>query len=323
MRLTTLLKLPSHLWIHPVTSCHEHLLTLFNVAVIMRSETKVFLGGDSNPPVDAPNATQILCVQVDSGQFYIQPNEKDPLNVKNETAPQTASAPSNSEANDNSVWIVVKSLQVQGQTKGYVLSEGDLIKLGRIRFRVKTLKTEKNKPGSSALVVPSQDETAVQGLPRDGGSKKALNAANKSVDGDKDNSSVRSVITCRICLGEGGEEDNPFISPCQCAGTMKYVHVKCLQYWLSSKLTTKQGAAITSIVWKSFECELCKKAFPPVFHAGGKKYDAIEIPTPTSHSFIIFELLSKERNQAKGYHIIDLSIKPNIKMVNHAAFAFG
>ena len=33
---------------------------------------------------------------------------------------------------------------------------------------------------------------------------------------------------CRICLGEEQLEDDPLFSPCKCAGTMSYVHLKCL-----------------------------------------------------------------------------------------------
>ena len=36
---------------------------------------------------------------------------------------------------------------------------------------------------------------------------------------------------CRICLDE--EEDissgNPFITPCKCTGSMKYIHLSCLR----------------------------------------------------------------------------------------------
>lgn len=36
---------------------------------------------------------------------------------------------------------------------------------------------------------------------------------------------------CRIC--HGGAEDGRLISPCRCSGSMKYVHISCLQRWRS------------------------------------------------------------------------------------------
>lgn len=68
-------------------------------------------------------------------------------------------------------------------------------------------------------------------------------------------------MTCRICLGDAPEPGNPFSSPCNCDGTMKYVHLKCLQRWLKSKLHTKVSGCATSILWKTLECELCKKSY--------------------------------------------------------------
>ena len=35
---------------------------------------------------------------------------------------------------------------------------------------------------------------------------------------------------CRICIEEN-EDINDLISPCQCNGTQKYVHSKCLERW--------------------------------------------------------------------------------------------
>lgn len=37
--------------------------------------------------------------------------------------------------------------------------------------------------------------------------------------------------TCRICLCDDISQGNPLISPCKCKGTMKYVHLKCLEEW--------------------------------------------------------------------------------------------
>jgi len=48
---------------------------------------------------------------------------------------------------------------------------------------------------------------------------------------------MESGKVCRICLEE--EEDfqsgNPFITPCRCTGSMKYIHLKCLRNWTDSK----------------------------------------------------------------------------------------
>lgn len=51
---------------------------------------------------------------------------------------------------------------------------------------------------------------------------------------------------CRICHCEA-DAQNPLLSPCYCAGSLKYVHQACLQQWLAASETRS--------------CELCKFHF--------------------------------------------------------------
>lgn len=46
-------------------------------------------------------------------------------------------------------------------------------------------------------------------------------------------------VICRICLSEETDPKDPLFTPCKCDGTMKYIHLNCLQEWLSSKKITK------------------------------------------------------------------------------------
>lgn len=72
-------------------------------------------------------------------------------------------------------------------------------------------------------------------------------------------------LSCRICLESDTEIDNPLITPCKCSGTMKYIHFKCLQKWLKSKLSIKKNAIAITIMWKNISCELCHSQFPGIF----------------------------------------------------------
>lgn len=57
---------------------------------------------------------------------------------------------------------------------------------------------------------------------------------------------------CRICL-EGNTNEEELASPCDCIGTMKFVHVSCLEKWLSISC--------------SDTCELCKFQFNTKRHS--------------------------------------------------------
>jgi hypothetical protein len=50
---------------------------------------------------------------------------------------------------------------------------------------------------------------------------------------------------CRICLSEENEKD--IVSPCDCKGSVKYVHKECLQKWVDVK--------------GSLKCDICKERY--------------------------------------------------------------
>ena len=58
--------------------------------------------------------------------------------------------------------------------------------------------------------------------------------------------SVDEADTCRICRGEGSNEE-PLFYPCKCSGSIKFVHQECLMEWLSHS--------------QKKHCELCKTSF--------------------------------------------------------------
>lgn len=61
---------------------------------------------------------------------------------------------------------------------------------------------------------------------------------------------------CRICHCES-DPQNPLLTPCYCAGSLKYVHQACLQQWLTASETNS--------------CELCK--FPFIMHTKIKPFN--------------------------------------------------
>jgi hypothetical protein len=53
---------------------------------------------------------------------------------------------------------------------------------------------------------------------------------------------------CRICLEHG---NTPLISPCNCQGTQKYIHLECLNRWRLENINNE----------KYTTCEICKREF--------------------------------------------------------------
>ena len=100
---------------------------------------------------------------------------------------------------EQKIGIVVNKYKSKSN-RGYLLSEGDLIKLGKAKLKV--------------IKINSVDE-------RDENNKdESCNEFEGSNAGD---------ITCRICFRTHTNYIDPLISVCNCAGSMKLVHILCLQ----------------------------------------------------------------------------------------------
>ena len=69
------------------------------------------------------------------------------------------------------------------------------------------------------------------------------------------------------------------------------------------------------MIWKAFECEICKFAYPLTFKTKNKKYNLVDYERPTG-DYLVLESLSHEKNSSRIIHII----KPNI---NKSEFKLG
>lgn len=73
--------------------------------------------------------------------------------------------------------------------------------------------------------------------------------------------SVLSDMQCRICLLEGNQENDPLISPCDCKGSIKFVHLECLRHWINGRLNLSEQQQRPVFV-RQLLCELCKVPYP-------------------------------------------------------------
>ncbi|GIL58962.1 hypothetical protein Vafri_13961 [Volvox africanus] len=73
---------------------------------------------------------------------------------------------------------------------------------------------------------------------------------------DSGESSCSETHQCRICWGEAGDPSLglALVSPCKCAGTLNYMHVKCLEDW--QQVLRSQGQ-----YRKARHCEICRQPY--------------------------------------------------------------
>jgi hypothetical protein len=132
-------------------------------------------------------------------------------------------------------WLVIRKTFLRDGT--CKLKQNDVIKFGKIAFLIKELKTDR-------LVTEANVEENIPIY--------NYNSENK-----------KHHVKCRICLMDDDEQDNPLIRlPCKCRGSMKSIHLSCMQQWLRSKMTSKSLNFLTVYTFKNIECEICKQSIP-------------------------------------------------------------
>ena len=140
--------------------------------------------------------------------------------------------------------------------------------------------------------------------------KKVLDIIQKKI---LTNTEKSSKPLCRICLSEEHIKDNPLIHPCNCDGTMKYIHLQCLRLLIQSKIKKTENDSCKILTFKKLECEICKMAFPEKISIKGSLYSIIEIEKPDK-DYLVLEGLIKEIPEEKSIFIVHFKNKKEIKI---------
>jgi hypothetical protein len=194
------------------------------------------------------------------------------------------------------VWLVVRNLKrpvattqedgSQASSAGHVLQEEDVFKLGRSRFQVRQIITKVNPEGTRQLGETSSSCNACK-------PEATANEAGKPL--------------CRICLMDGVEDDDVFLKPCGCKGSIQSVHMSCLKYWIGSRMNAVRPDG--SFYYQPMHCELCKVAYPfRVRMESGELMDLQELPN-LEPPFVVLASL-KDR----GLHFLSLADGKVVKL---------
>jgi hypothetical protein len=193
------------------------------------------------------------------------------------------------------LWLVVRALKHDTRKLSYELNKTDIIKLGRIQFRVKDLQTP---------TIDKNDPTINTEWNEDIKEVRSIIIKNEEVNENDESSSVPQ---WRFWWLTECSEDNPLINAWVCTGTMKFIHLHCLKRWVCSKVkplnNEKMKNWLESFIWKNFECEVCKTKYPYILKNGPKVFNIFDIEIPDG-PFWILESLSMEKNSSRMIFIM-------------------
>lgn len=212
----------------------------------------------------------LLRLQQRDGQFTVFPAEK------------TAGL-----ASPKRLWMVVRDLA----TRGHNLNEGDIIKLGRFKLRVRQCN---HTDSDSMAELRLDDEGSILKV-------------------DDINSEHLKTTPCKICLLDGCEDDY-LIAPCACKGSIRYVHLECLRTWIRGRLNLQENQR-GSYFYKQLPCELCKANYPSMVEIEGKRVPLVPIPK-TQAPFLVLENMVRDTqvHSNRGLHVISLAENKLLKL---------
>lgn len=184
--------------------------------------------------------------------------------------------------NSSEMWSVIdcNKGKIAG-SKGYKLNISDTVKLGRVKYTVKDIsltKTEFSSPNESQLCHVSSSEDSQ---------------------------------LCRICLVEE-EPNDPLISPCNCGGTMKFIHLSCFKKWIESRTTKKIAEPSVSYFVKSLTCEISRCPVLPRLVVNGQDIDLLDTK-PVPAPYVVLESSPSDKNEYSLHHI-SMASKNEVKL---------
>ena len=158
-------------------------------------------------------------------------------------------------------YLIVRSLKCKDgrNQRGYKLNPGEIIKLGRVEYRVREIKIRKEEGnGNEFEVLTTKEEgpDCMSGLPND----EVFDATEQARQTESD-----PALTCRYCFQRDISDDameNLLINPCDCKGSSGMVHLVCLMNWIQYKIISKNTNNIATYSWKKLQCEVCTRNWP-------------------------------------------------------------
>ena len=193
------------------------------------------------------------------------------------------------------LWSVVR----ENWPRGVRVVEGDIIKLGRFMLRVRQLCTSASESDdntscssynggttSSAAAKSPQPEARSLLFPDLRISGRPIIPALTTACAESD-PSIRQ-LQCRICLCEGPCEDDPLVCPCECTGSIRYVHARCLGHWLRGRQGLDAPTSSCALFYRPMACELCHCTYASYFDNKGVPAALCSMPE-TKTPFVVLE----------------------------------
>ena len=112
---------------------------------------------------------------------------------------------------------------------------------------------------------------------------------------------------CYVCTDTESTPSNPLVSPCDCKGGTKFVHVSCLRKWVIKDREEKVCVVQRLGGDNPYQCGVCKASYK---HAdGGVRIFDREVEAPSIELVVLLSSAEEILNRGTTYSV---SFKPLI-----------
>ena len=214
----------------------------------------------------------------------------------------------------NSAWFLLKQSKSENKSSQYKINEGDIIRIGRITSKIKNIYFGNS---SNTKYLENNNKLIEVQEPQKKLNHKSMNENSNTYDSKlilKKKTQKENKL-CKICYMEEDNEENPLVRPCTCSGSLKYIHLKCLEHWINTRSYDKVDSTeiCTIYIIKPAECEICKTKFPDFIRHNGKLYSLIDFQHEFK-SYLTLESLSVDKNKNKFLYVISLENNGKIRL---------
>ncbi len=178
---------------------------------------------------------------------------------------------------DSSTWVVVKN-----KGRYSTIEEGGVLKMGKIVFLVRKVQTE-TKAASVASLDVSREELNIPEV------TSVLSCG-----------SVEEESVCRFCMTRESESD-PLLTACDCAGSMKHIHLGCLRKWNQDKVSSRVTSTSSLLLWRVLKCEICNFQYRDTVRHQEQEFELVDRPASPPEPHLLLEMLGSESSPLKGW----------------------
>jgi hypothetical protein len=202
------------------------------------------------------------------------------------------------------------------------IEEGDIIKIGRIRMKFDRI-SFKSKDKSlydiintnllnNSQTINSKENNETISINK----MMASSIVNQSSARNTELNNVNNKPYCRLCYQTESTITDPLISPCNCSGTMKYIHLSCLKNSIKLKYHKKSETYYDMFLFQNYSCEICLTVYPKYIIYKTKVYYLIDIDLEKFENYVLCDLTQYIDNNQRISHFgyLMFKIEDNIEL---------